>query len=98
MPLNKTEFWDSEYYIHPNLTEEMVLEAEKILDVKLPRLLIELLEVQNGGYTKGFAYPMTVKTTWANDHVPLTELFGIVTDESIETSQNILLTKYMTEE
>ncbi|GAA4311788.1 SMI1/KNR4 family protein [Nibribacter koreensis] len=98
MAINKDEFWDENYYNHPPLTHDMISTAEKMLNVKLPNLLIELLNIQNGGYTKGFAFPMIEKTTWAENHVPLSELFGIVTDESIETAQNILSSHYMTEE
>lgn len=98
MAIDKNEFWDENYYNHPPLTDDMVSTAEKMLSVKLPSLLIELLKVQNGGYTKGFAFPMAEKTTWAENHVPLSDLFGIVTDESIETAQNILDSHYMTEE
>ncbi|PVY37962.1 SMI1/KNR4 family protein [Pontibacter virosus] len=94
----KNEFWDSNYYNHPDLTDEMVEMAEKELGLKLPSLLIEFLKVQNGGYTKGFAYPMKQRTTWAEDHVPLSELFGIVTEKSFKTAQNILATHYMTKE
>lgn len=91
-------FWDSNYYNHPPLTTKMVEAAEKELGVKLPRKLIALLQIQNGGYTKGFVFPMTVKTTWAEDHVPLSELFGIVLDNTIETAQNMMETQYMTKE
>lgn len=98
MALNKTEFWDTNFYKHPSLTEDMISFAEKKLHVKLPTLLIDLLKVQNGGYTKGFAFPMTQKTTWSENHVPLSELFGIVTEKSIETAQNILDSQYMTDE
>ena len=98
MAISKYEFWDDNYYKHPPLTEETIAIAEKTLNVKLPAQFIELLKVQNGGYTKGFVFPMTQKTTWAENHVPLFELFGIVTDKSIETAQNLLDTQYMTEE
>ncbi len=98
MAVDKNEFWDENYYKHPPLTQEMVIAAEKILNVKLPKLLIKLLKVQNGGYTKGFAFPMTEKTTWAENHVPLSNLFGIVTDKSIKTAQNILDSLYITQE
>ena len=97
MALDKLNFWDSNYYNHPALTAEMITKAEDLLGVKLPSELIELLTIQNGGYTKGFAYPMSHPTSWAENHVPLAELFGIV-DESFDTAQNILLTAYMTEE
>jgi hypothetical protein len=98
MGIDKTEFWDSNYYNHPPLTDEMVTSAEIELGVKLPKTLIELLKIQNGGYTKGFAFPMAQKTTWAANHVPLSDLFGIVLDKNIETAQNIMATDYMTKE
>jgi hypothetical protein len=98
MGIDKKGFWDSNYYNHPSLTDEMISTAAVKLGVKLPKTLIELLRIQNGGYTKGFAYPMTQKTTWAESHVPLSALFGIVLDENIETAQNIMDTEYMTEE
>jgi hypothetical protein len=98
MGIEKTDFWGSNYYNHPALTDAMIKTAEKELGVKLPSLLIELLKIQNGGYTKGFAFPMSQETTWATDHIPLSELYGIVTDPSVETAQNILETQYMIEE
>jgi hypothetical protein len=93
-----SEFWGDNYYGHPPLTASMVEEAERQLGVKLPVELVSLLKVQNGGYTKRFAHPMTVPTTWSEGHVPLRDLFGIVTDEAIETAQNILSSADMTEE
>ena len=98
MAIDKNEFWDSNYYNHPPLTDEMVKSAEIELGVKLPTTLIELLRIQNGGYTKRFAFPMTKKTTWADNHVPLSDLFGIVLDKNIRTAQNIMTTDYMTKE
>ena len=98
MGIDKQEFWDSNYYNHPPLSDEMVASAENELGVKLPETLIELLRIQNGGYTKGFAFPMTQKTTWAENHVPLSDLFGIVFDKNIRTAQNIMDTDYMTKE
>src|ERR1044072_4238802 len=98
MTVNKADFWASNYYQHPPLTDQMVATAEAMLNVKLPMLFIDLLKIQNGGYTKGFAYPMNMKTTWAESHVPLSELFGIVTDPAIKTAQNILDSAYMTNE
>lgn len=98
MTFNKDEFWDSNYYNNPTLKDNMVDIAEKILKVKLPTLLVTILKAQNGGYTKGFAFPTTVKTSWADNHVPLDELFGIVTDKTFKTAHNILDTQYMIEE
>lgn len=98
MAIAADKFWRSNYYNHPPLTDEMVVVAEWELKVKLPPEYIALLRLQNGGYTHGFGFPMTQRTTWAEDHVPLNALAGIVTDRSIRTAQNILDTPYLTEE
>ena len=98
MPIDPRQFWGSNHYEHPPLTDEMVTKAQEMLGVKLPEKLINLLRVQNGGYTLGFAHPMTVKTTWAADHIPLDDLVGIVLDPEHATVQNMLLTDYMTKE
>lgn len=76
----------------------MLATAESELGVKLPGKLVQLLRIQNGGYTRGFAYPMTQKTTWVQDHVPLSELFGIILDKNVATAQNIMDSHYMTKE
>ncbi len=90
MKINIADFWGANYYDHPAVTKDLITSTEKMLNVKLPGLLVELLTVQNGGYTSGYAFPMTQKTTWADNHVPFLELFGIVADKSILTAQNIL--------
>jgi hypothetical protein len=76
----------------------MVVFAEESLGVQLPPEYLALLRIQNGGYTRGFIHPMTQPTTWAEDHVPLHDLAGIVIDPSITTAQNLLDTTYLTEE
>lgn len=96
--MNDNDFWDDNYYGHPPLTDEMRAAAELSLGIKLPERLIALLKIQNGGYTKGFIFPVQKRTSWAEDHVPLSELFGIVTDPSVSTAQNLLDTAYMTKE
>lgn len=98
MPIDPHAFWGANHYNHPPLTDEMVAQAEARLGVRLPQALIDLLRVQNGGYTQGFAHPMQQKTTWAEDHVPLDDLAGIVLDPQHETAQNLLDTGYMTQE
>jgi len=92
------EFWGSNYYDHPPLTDEMVVEAERQLGVRLQEEYLALLRIQNGGYTRGFGFPMSRPTIWAADHVPLGDLFGIVTDPDHRTALNILKTGYMTRE
>jgi hypothetical protein len=98
MTIKSLEFWDSNYYKNPVLSEQMIEHAQQKLGVKLPDLFIELLKIQNGGYTRGFAFPMKTKTSWSENHVPLNELFGIVLDENLNSGHNILLSEYMIKE
>lgn len=98
MTIDHASFWGDNYYNHPPLTDEMVAYAESTLGVRLPAELVDLLRVQNGGYTAGFAHPMTQRTTWEEDHIPLHDLAGIVTDPNHDTAQNLLSTAYMTQE
>jgi hypothetical protein len=97
MTIAANQFWGSNYYNHPPLTDEMLIVAEKELGVKLPTEYLALLRAQNGGYTQGFGFPMT-QTAWAKDHIPLHDMAGIVTDPKIRTAQNILDTAYLTKE
>lgn len=76
----------------------MVARAEDILGVRLPNSLIELLKIQNGGYTHGFIHPMKQPTSWAEDHVPLDDLAGIVLNPEHETALNLLESACLMEE
>jgi hypothetical protein len=98
MMKNIENFWDENYYENPPLSEEMIKEAEARLAVKLPESYISLLNIQNGGYTQGYVFPMSEKTSWSSDHVPFDQLFGIVTDEDSASGHNILDTDYLAEE
>jgi len=98
MGISLSEFWGNNYYKHPSLTNEMIQFAQESFDIKLPALLIDLLKIQNGGYTQGFVFPMNRRTSWSANHVPFDSLSGIVTDPSIKTAQNILDTEYMIKE
>ncbi len=91
-------FWSTNYYEHPPLADAAVFEAETILGVKLPIELIELLRVQNGGYTQGFAYPMSRPTSWAADHIPLDHLAGIIVDPECSSPMNMVRTPEMSAE
>lgn len=91
-------FWGTNYYKHPPLTEKMVREAEASLGVSLPSELISLLRQQNGGYTKGLAFPTKQPTSWAEDHVPFDHLAGILTEAGSSSPFNLLQTAYMTKE
>lgn len=90
-------FWSTNYYAHPPLTEDAVAEAHRILGLTLPPDLIKILTVQNGGYTQGFAHRMRQRTTWAEDHVPLDDLSGILPRDT-DSPMNLVRTPEMTAE
>lgn len=76
----KETFWsDSAVGVQAPLTDEMVVDAERILGVCLPSALLELLWVQNGGVVAdGWnAFPTTQPTSWSDSHVPFDTLAGI---------------------
>ena len=90
-----SNFWASNYYEHPSLTDEAIEAAQALLGVRLPVELLALLRIQNGGYTQGFAHFMTQPTTWAKDHVPLEDLAGILAPEH-PSPMNLVRTPEMT--
>ena len=93
MEFNKLDIWDENYYNNPRLTDEMIDFAEKSFNVKFPKLYLDFLKIQNGGYIiNGLFYPLD------DDYIEFRELYGIVIDNSIETSHNILDTEYLINE
>lgn len=59
------------------LTNDDIVNAEKLLKVKLPEAYIKLMFEQNGGTPYHQAYPCNIANGWANDHVPVDHIFGI---------------------
>ena len=93
-------FWDLDGDESANsaLTEFALRAAEQALGVKLPEAYIALLRIKNGGYSRRFVFPTAIRTSWAEDHVPLDELFGIGSTSDKAGHQSILCTPYMTRE
>ena len=77
----KGSFWNRALRdeVQSPLTDAMTARAERTLGVKLPDAYIDLLRVQNGGYTSDAfrAHPAPEPTSWAPDHVPFDSMFGI---------------------
>ncbi|QDU83742.1 SMI1 / KNR4 family protein [Planctomycetes bacterium Pla163] len=96
--ITPADFWGANYYKNPPLTEAALALAEERLGVTLPPEYVDLLRVQNGGYTARFAYPMSTQTSWADDHVPFDEMAGVVVDPDHGGVHNILLSQSMAEE
>lgn len=74
-------FWDrgSESFVHRPLSTDAVRSVHAKLGVTLPEEFVRLLRSQNGGaINREFsAFPAPTPTSWAPDHVPFTECFGI---------------------
>ncbi len=90
MAIDRKKFWGKNHFKHPKLTNDMVAQAEAQLGVKLPTTYINLLKIQNGGYTRKFGFPMKRRTSWAKDHVPLDDLAGIIIDPDFRSPLNIM--------
>lgn len=76
------DFWDENDYIYrdytgPAITKEQIAEAEETLGYKLPQAYVELLTNKNGGVPKNTCFPSKKKTSWADDHVAISGIFGI---------------------
>lgn len=79
---NFENFWEnSKYankeYVGAKLTSAMIQTVEKEIGYKLPISYITLLKSQNGGIPKNTSFPTTEPTSWADDHVAITGIFGI---------------------
>ncbi len=91
-------FWGNNSYLHPPLTDDLLSLAEDLLGVQLPIEYVDLLRIQNGGYTAKFGFPMSVRTSWAEDHVPLESLNGIVLGGLMRSALNLLDNTYLCKE
>ena len=93
------EFWGTDRDKNPAVSPAMVQHVEATLGVALPAEYLALLKIQNGGYTRGFVFPTSQRTSWAEDHVALDELNGIGPYEALPKGlHNIYNSTYMTAE
>ncbi|MEU0558209.1 SMI1/KNR4 family protein [Dactylosporangium sp. NPDC006015] len=93
-------FWhpDSERLRLPPLTDELVVAAERHLDVTLPPDLLRLLRLQNGGVIADSWDACPAETNfYADDHVPFERLYGIGLGGQAET-MTLLDTPYLVQE
>ncbi|MFI9509132.1 SMI1/KNR4 family protein [Nocardia sp. NPDC052566] len=93
-----TSFWgDSDYGVFPQLTDEMIRDAEDELGLTLPTSLVRLLRMQNGGVVgdQWNAFPVPVPTSGGDDYVPFDGLMGIGEQGELTS---ILDTPYLVEE
>jgi hypothetical protein len=94
----KETFWsDSVAGVQAPLTDEMVVNVEGLLGVRLPAALLELLRVQNGGVVADAwnSFPTAQRTSWSDSSVPFETLMGIGT---AERTLSLLDTPYLVKE
>ena len=77
-----TDFWeDCEYaqekYVSDPPSDELIASVEQELGYKLPASYIWLMKRHNGGIPVNTCFPTDVPTSWAEDHVAITGIFGI---------------------
>ena len=75
-------FWDqSEFamreYVDEPLTDELLLRVEETLGRRLPKAYVELCRGQNGGEPVNACIRTMEATSWASDHVKITNIKGI---------------------
>ena len=61
----------------PPLTDEMVVRATEVLGRVLPSSYLDLMRRCNGGYLRDTCVPTARPTSWADDHVSVSSIFGI---------------------
>ncbi len=97
-----TTFWaDVEYsfenYVEAPPTVESIAMVEKELGYKLPASYIELMRTQNGGLVNKTCFPTEVPTSYADDHIGISGLFGIGNSKTYSLCGS-LGSKFMIEE
>lgn len=77
-----TDFWDDSLYalkeyVSEPPSDELIASVEEELGYKLPASYIWLMKQHNGGIPVNTCYPSDEPTSWAEDHVAITGIFGI---------------------
>ena len=75
-------FWDDNWYAQKEYisdppSDELIASVEEELGYKLPASYIWLMKQHNGGIPVNICYPSDEPTSWAEDHVAITGIFGI---------------------
>ena len=82
-----TNFWDDNWYalkeyVSDPPSDELIASVEEELGYKLPAAYIWLMKQHNGGIPVNTCYPCDEPTSWAEDHVAITGIFGIGREKS----------------
>lgn len=84
---NINAFWeDSDYarteYVGATVTDEMIRSVQAEVGYRLPKAYIELLRNQNGGIPTKTRHRTSQPTSWAEDHVAITGIYGLDSSRS----------------
>ncbi|MFR8227079.1 MAG: DUF2185 domain-containing protein [Lachnospirales bacterium] len=82
-----TNFWDDNWYalkeyVSDPPSDELIASVEEELGYKLPASYIWLMKQHNGGIPVNTCCPCDEPTSWAEDHVAITGIFGIGREKS----------------
>ncbi|MDR6968152.1 hypothetical protein J2X31_002167 [Flavobacterium arsenatis] len=95
--MENKDFWDlTKPATFKSLTEELIYKAENELKIQLPKRLIELLKIKNGGRINKIKLHSQDNTIWTDGFYQIDELFGINDENSKKLG--ILSTSYLTAE
>lgn len=80
-------FWDDcdyalEECVCASPTDEEIADIERELGYKLPESYIWLMKRHNGGIPVNDCFPTNTPTSWAEDHVAISGIFGIGRDKT----------------
>jgi len=83
--INPAEWWDDDdyalnHYVGKPPDNDLVASVETELGVRLPRSYVAMMYRHNGGLPKLTCFPTSTPTTWAEDHVAITGIFGLDRD------------------
>lgn len=84
--------WDLEddYYSLEAINQKDIKLAEKYFSCKLPKEYLNQLKIRNGGSLIFNALPVKFKNSWADNHIPITFIYGIKKKQGILQTQELL--------
>jgi hypothetical protein len=79
--IDPAEFWSNgahaRRYLGPAPDDALIACVEAELGYRLPRSYVSMMRRHNGGVPRRSCAPASSRTTWADDHVAITSIFGI---------------------
>ena len=81
----------SEYYtVETDFTKRDIEFIESELDISIPVNYLNVLQDQNGGLLVCDSLKVDFENSWADDHLPFNNLYGISKDSTVNDTKNTL--------